>query len=93
MTPTGGNRRPKRNTILPPGPTGSQHPPQPPHKPHPSPGEGPAGRAGGPDGRGAWRAGRGIVLIHSLDELVAGDTVLYAVPLGLPAPEPGIVSA
>jgi hypothetical protein len=33
------------------------------------------------------------VLIHRLDEIVAGDTVLYAVPLGRPAPEPGIVRA
>jgi Trk K+ transport system NAD-binding subunit len=35
-----------------------------------------------------WRAERGVVLIHSTDEIVAGDTVIYALPLGRPAPEP-----
>lgn len=33
-----------------------------------------------------WRAKAGIVLIHRLDEIVAGDTVLYAVPLRRPVP-------
>jgi Trk K+ transport system NAD-binding subunit len=41
----------------------------------------------------AWRTGRGIVLIHSIEEIVAGDTVIYAIPIGRPSPEPGIVSA
>jgi Trk K+ transport system NAD-binding subunit len=36
-----------------------------------------------------FRAGRGVVLIHSAAEIVAGDTVIYALPLGRPAPEPG----
>jgi Trk K+ transport system NAD-binding subunit len=40
-----------------------------------------------------WRAKHGVVLIHRLDEIVAGDTVLYAVPLGRTAPDPGIVPA
>ncbi len=40
----------------------------------------------------AWQTGRGIVLIHSLEEIGAGDTVIYAVPLGQRAPQPGIVS-
>ena len=35
----------------------------------------------------AWRGGR-VVLIHKSDEIVAGDTVIYAVPLGRPVPEP-----
>lgn len=35
-----------------------------------------------------WRAGHGVVLIHSLAEIEAGDTVVYALPLGRPAPEP-----
>jgi len=38
----------------------------------------------------AWRAGRGIVLIHSFEEIVAGDTVIYAIPPGVPVPEPGL---
>ncbi len=33
-----------------------------------------------------WRAGRGIVLIHRSAEIVSGDTVIYALPLGRPAP-------
>jgi hypothetical protein len=33
-----------------------------------------------------WRAKGGIVLIHRLDEIAAGDTVLYAVPLNRPSP-------
>jgi len=37
----------------------------------------------------AWRPGRGVVLIHSTAEIVAGDTVIYAVPVG----RPGIVPA
>jgi Trk K+ transport system NAD-binding subunit len=48
----------------------------------------------------AWRGGR-VVLIHDGAEIVSGDTVIYAIPLGRPAPEPdspttvepGIVSA
>lgn len=49
---------------------------------------------------GAFRPKAGLVLIHRLDEIVAGDTVLYALPLHRPAPEadapvaePGIVPA
>ena len=34
----------------------------------------------------AWRPGKGVVLIHSLAEIVPGDTVIYALPLGRPAP-------
>jgi Trk K+ transport system NAD-binding subunit len=34
----------------------------------------------------AWRAGRGVVLIHGSGEIVAGDTVIYALPLDRPAP-------
>ncbi len=33
-----------------------------------------------------WRAGRGVVLIHHSTEIVSGDTVIYALPLGLQAP-------
>lgn len=42
---------------------------------------------------GVWRAKGGIVLIHRPDEITAGDTVLYAVPLGRAAPDPGIAPA
>jgi Trk K+ transport system NAD-binding subunit len=35
-----------------------------------------------------WRAGRGVVLVHSLAEIAADDTVIYALPLDRPAPEP-----
>jgi Trk K+ transport system NAD-binding subunit len=39
-----------------------------------------------------WRAGR-VMLVHSGAEIGAGDTVIYALPLGRPVPEPGIVPA
>jgi len=35
----------------------------------------------------AWRAGR-VVLIHRYEEIIAGDTVIYAVPLTRPIAEP-----
>jgi Trk K+ transport system NAD-binding subunit len=39
-----------------------------------------------------WRAGR-VTLVHDRAEIVGGDTVVYALPLGRPAPEPGAASA
>jgi Trk K+ transport system NAD-binding subunit len=35
-----------------------------------------------------WRAGNGVVLVHGSSEILAGDTVIYALPLGRPAMEP-----
>ncbi len=40
----------------------------------------------------AWRAGR-VVLIHGGAEIAAGDHVIYAISLGVPAPEAGISPA
>ena len=37
----------------------------------------------------AWRAGAGVVLVHGSSEILAGDTVIYALPHG----GPGIVPA
>jgi Trk K+ transport system NAD-binding subunit len=38
-----------------------------------------------------WRGGR-VLLVHDSAEIAAGDTVIYALPLGRPGAEPGIVS-
>jgi Trk K+ transport system NAD-binding subunit len=37
----------------------------------------------------AWREEEGIVLVHHAGEIVAGDTVIYALPLGRPDPAEG----